>query len=215
MPPNDPPPHQTQDLGEQPQSAMHGLRNLVDRLMPWLFEVGTWVFGGLIAFNLVLISALITVGPVDAAIRISITAFACALPLNLAGMLLLRLVKDAKEIGLDDLTLQAFQDAGFSQIEAYFPASPDRDLQRKRRSNLTLMYCLGIVILSGALTIAGLMAALWHMAWWIAAALGAAIIFSAVLVVGVFAQFVQPESDAEKELKRRYVEEQLKKKEHH
>jgi MFS family permease len=155
------------------------------------------------------------VGPVDAAIRISITAFACALPLNLAGMLLLRLVKDAKEIGLDDLTLQAFQDAGFPQIEAYFPASPDRDLQRKRRSNLTLIYCLGIVILSGALTIAGLMAALWHMAWWIAAALGAAILFSAVLVVGVFAQFVQPESEAEKELKRRYVEEQLKKKERH
>jgi hypothetical protein len=50
---------------------MTGLGNLVDRTAPWLFEVGSWVFGGLTALNLVIMAALITVGPADTAIRIS------------------------------------------------------------------------------------------------------------------------------------------------
>ncbi len=71
-----------QDLDAQARAAMRADAILLERTTPGLFEVGTWVFGGLTAFNILLISALITVGPVDTAILVSITAFACALPLT-------------------------------------------------------------------------------------------------------------------------------------
>ena len=95
--------------------------------MPLLFQVGDWVFGGLIAFNLVLLSALITVGPVDSAILVSITAFGCALPLDVAGISLLRLVKSMDDVGIEDLTLQSYREAGYPDIEAYLPTRSERE----------------------------------------------------------------------------------------
>lgn len=192
------------DLPDQSSQSLKGLSNLVERVTPWLIDVGSWVFGGLIAFNLVVIASLITVGPADRAILIATTALACALPLNVAGIVLLRLTKDVKDIGIDDLALRAFQDAGFPHIEAYFPSAEEREALRRRTSNLALRYSLGIVALSIALTVTGMLAAMWHMAWWIAAGLGAMIVLSLVLLVLVIAHSMPPESKAEKDLKRRY-----------
>ena len=45
---------------------------------------------------------------------------AAALRLNVAGIILLRLIKDVHDVGLDDLTRRAFQEAGFPEIDAYF-----------------------------------------------------------------------------------------------
>ena len=202
--------HQTSppplDLEEQSRDTLKGFGILVSRTTPWLFEVGSWTFGGLIAFNLVLISALLTVGPVDGAILISVCAFACALPLDVAGICLLRLVKDVKDVGIDDTALQAFKDADFPDIEAYVPPSGDRESQQKRRSTVALWYALGIVALSIALTLTGLVAALWYMAWWIGVVVLAVAVLSTVLVLAVFVHSRPPASEAEKELKRRYME---------
>src|SRR5580765_5650794 len=93
---------------EQSARTFRGLRNLAERTTPWLVDVGSWIFGGLIAVNLVVISALLTVGPVDAAVRFSVTLFACALPLNVAGIVVLRLTKDLIDLGVDDLARKAF-----------------------------------------------------------------------------------------------------------
>jgi hypothetical protein len=41
---------------------------------------------------------------------------------NVAGIVLLRLIKDVTDVGLDDLALRAFQEAAFPDIEAYFPS---------------------------------------------------------------------------------------------
>jgi hypothetical protein len=185
---------------------MTGLRNLIERITPWLFEVGSWIFGGLIAFNLVVMSALITVGPVDKAIRISISAFACALPLSVAGIFFLRLIKDMKEVGIEDLTVEAFQEAGFTDIREYFPPPEERESQQKKRANVVLGYSLGIAILSIALTLTGLVAALWHMAWWIGVLLFAMVILSAVLVMVVLGHSLTAESEAERDLRRRHLE---------
>jgi hypothetical protein len=179
---------------------MKSLGNLVEKVTPWLLDVGSWIFGGLIAVNLVVIASLITVGPVDTAIRISIAALACALPMNVAGIVLLRLTKDATDIQLDDLTLRSFQDAGFPDIDAYFPAPQDRETLRKRRSKIVLMISLGIAALSVALTLAGLVAALWHMAWWIGVVLLATAVVSAISVVLSIALALPPQSEAEKTL---------------
>jgi len=185
---------------------MKGLGLLAARAEPWLFEVGSWIFGGLLAFNLVLVSALITVGPADDAILISITALACALPLEVAGMCVVRFAKDARNVGIDDLTLQSFKDAGFPDIEAYFPPAGERDRLRARRSAVALRYSLGIGSLSMALTALGLLAALWYMAWWACAAALAAALLSTVLVV-MFLMSSQPAaSRTEENLKRHYAE---------
>src|SRR5581483_1452054 len=39
------------DHDEMAGRTAKGLRNLVERISPWLFTVGSWVFGGLIAFE--------------------------------------------------------------------------------------------------------------------------------------------------------------------
>src|SRR4029077_17934505 len=109
-------------VDEQSERSFRGLRNLLEQTTPWLLEGWSWTFGGLTAVNLIVISALITVGPVDAAIRTSTAALAGALPLNVAGIVLLRLIKDVKDVGLDDITLRSFQEAGFPEIDAYFPS---------------------------------------------------------------------------------------------
>ncbi len=187
-------------------ATFRGLRNLAEAALPWLTEVGSWIFGGLTAVNLVVISALITVGPVDAAIRTSTAALAAALPLNVAGILLLRLIKDVNDIGLDDLTQRAFRDGGFPDIDAYFPSPPERKSQHARRARVALLYSLGIAALSIALTVTGMAAAVWHMGRWIAFVLLSAVILSAALVALVIAQTLPPESEAEKLLKLRYRE---------
>ncbi len=98
---------------EPGQQAIKGLSRLLERIAPWLADVGTWVFGGLIALNLVVIAALLTVGPVDRAVLVATAAFACALPLEVAGMMLLRLGKDMDDIRLEETTLRSFEEARF------------------------------------------------------------------------------------------------------
>ena len=189
-------------MDAQSQPSLTALASLVETIAPWLLDVGSWIFGGLTAINLVVISALLTVGPVDAAIRASTAAFASALPLNLAGIVLLKLVKDMKEVGLDDLALRSFQAAGFPNIDAYFPSPEEREAVRARRSRVTLLYASRIAALSIVLTLTGLAAALAHMAWWIALTLLVAVAFSALLVAVVTAHTLPPASAAEKALKR-------------
>jgi len=180
---------------------MNALARLVDRITPWLVEVGSWVLGGLLALNLVVISALITVGPVDRAVLIAVTALACALPLDVAGIILLRLIKDVQEIQLDDVTLTAFQEAHFPNIEAYFPAPRARGVVARRRGRITLAYALPIAVLSIALTLTGLVAGLWHMAAWAGEVFIGTVVLCAVLLVIVIAHSLPPESEAEKRLK--------------
>jgi hypothetical protein len=161
----------------------------------------------LLAVNLVIIAALITVGPVDAAVQIAVTAFACALPLDVAGIVLLRLVKDVEGIRLDDLALKAFQKAGFPDITAYFPPARERHSLAKRRARIALGYAFAIALLSVTLTLTGVAAALWHMAPWVAETFAATVVFSTIVLGAVAAHAMPPETAAEQELKRRYREE--------
>jgi hypothetical protein len=186
------------------------LSYLLERTTPWLVDVGSWIFGGLMAINLVVISALITVGPVDAAIRMSTAGLAGALPLNVTGIVLLKLIKDVKDLRLDDLTLQSFQEAGFPDIDAYFPLPQQRAFHQAKRTRVALVYASGIAVLNIALTVTGVAAALWHMGRWIAFVLLSTVALSVFLVAMVFAQSLPPESDAEKALKARYRESRSK-----
>jgi uncharacterized protein YndB with AHSA1/START domain len=57
-----------------------------------------------------------------------------------------------------------------------------------------------------ALTVTGLVAALWYMAWWIGVLVLVVAILSTGLVVVVLIHSQPPDSEAEKELKRRYAD---------
>ena len=185
-------------VDEQSRRTFSGLRNLAERITPSLVDVGSWIFGGLIAVNLVVLSALITVGPVDAAIQTSTAALASALPLNVAGIVLLRLIKDVNDVGLDDLTLRAFQDAGFPNIDAYFPPPGERAVQQARRSRVAMLYSMGIAAVSIALTMTGMSAAMWHMGRPIAFVLLTAATLSVAVVGVAIAHTLPPGSDGKR-----------------
>ena len=46
-----------------------GVSQLLDGIAPWLIELGNWIFGGLIGFNVAVLGAVLTIVPVDDAER--------------------------------------------------------------------------------------------------------------------------------------------------
>lgn len=141
-----------------------GLGRLVEAVTPWLLDLGGWVFGGLIAFNLVILGALLTVGPVDPAVKVSTLSFALALPLDIAGFVLLRLIADMKKMSVGEVAAQAFIDEGFSVDDAESVQSAEAKQRR-----VALRYSYALLAVAVLLTLVGVTAALWHMAWWIGA----------------------------------------------
>jgi Organic Anion Transporter Polypeptide (OATP) family len=191
---------------EQYKQSMNAFGKFVERISPWLFEVGIWIFGGLIAFYLLVMAALLTIGPVDPAIMVATAAFALALPLDVAGLFLLRLVQDLKRVGFEEEVVQVFQDVGFT-VGAQMASPKALESLRKRRTGIVLGSSLGILTLSVLLTLTGMTAALWHMAWWIGVAFFAMVMISLAIVIVAIVTIQPPDSEEEQELKRRYREE--------
>ena len=142
---------------------------VLDRITPWLLELGSWIFGALIAANLVFLGALLAVGPVDSAVVIATAALAMALPTNVAGFFLLRLAKDLKVVGLEQLTMQAFQEVGFT-TEELGASAVSSEASEKKRAEKMIAYSYTLLMFSAVLTVVGVTAALWYVAWWIGVA---------------------------------------------
>ena len=157
---------------------MAGVGRLVEAITPWLLELGNWIFGGLIAFSLLILSALLTVGPVDVAIKVSTVAFAIALPLDVTGFVLLRLFADMAKVSLTELGTHAFVEAGF-QVE---PQGSYKITEGRLRS-VALRYSYGVLVLSATVTLVGVSAAFWHMAWWISVVFVVMVIASQTVIV--------------------------------
>lgn len=153
-----------------------GFSLFLDVMTPWLLELGGWIFGALIAFDLVMLGVVLTIGPVDGPVKIATAAFALAMPPTVVGFVLLRLVADMLKIRLQETATKAFQDAGFSLEEVAMPEP--RQLERTM-STVTLAYTYSLMLVSVLLTVVGLTAALWHSAWWIA------VVFLVVLVLSL------------------------------
>ncbi len=205
-------PHQEISLAapeEVYKQSMKAVGKLVERITPWLLDFGSWIFGGLIAFNLLVVAALITVGPVDPAITVSTAAFALALPLELAGLLLLRLDQDLKHVGFEEEVAQAFQEVG-PNVREQVASRTALELWPKRRTRIVLLYALWILALSVVLTLTGMTAALWHMAWWIGVVFFAMVLISQGMVIVAIVTSQPPDSQEEQERKRRSREEMTK-----
>ena len=153
---------------------------LLERMTPWLLDLGNWIFGALIAFSLVIIGAMLTVGPVDRAVLVATAAFALALPLDVAGFFLLRFAADMKKVDLETVATTAFVEAGFSSEEVGQALDPRES--EKRRTRKVLGYSYSLLVLTALLTLIGVTAALWHMAWWIGVAFAGMLVLSLVIV---------------------------------
>lgn len=147
---------------------------------PWFFEFGSWIFGGLIGFNLLIMGSLITLGPVDPAVMAATAAFALALPLDVAGLFALRLAQDLQRVGLEDEVVRAVGQV-IPAVGALAPPPSAREAQRQRRTGRLLRASFWILALSGVLAVLGMLAVLWHMAWWVAVAFLAMVVISLVI----------------------------------
>ncbi len=101
----------------------------------------------MIAFTLLAIASLFTIGPVDPAIMVSTAAFALALPLNITGLFLLRVFQDLKNVRFEEQAAQAFHEVGFT-IGEQLASSQTLESLRKRRTAIFLSWSLGILVLS-------------------------------------------------------------------
>ena len=164
--------------------TIQGMGKLVDQLTPWLLDLGGWIFGAMIAFNLLLLASLLTVGPVDAAVLIATASVALALPLAVAGFLVLRLLEDVKKVRLEDVAAQSFLDAGLA-VPGSIQSPETRESILKQRTRTVLIYSYSLLTLTVLLTGAGITGALWHMAWWIAIAFLAMVSVSQLVFIQV------------------------------
>jgi MFS family permease len=186
--------------------AQKAAEEAMELTMPWLVDVGNWIFAGLIAFDLVVMAPLIVTASADQALTISIVMFALALPLNLAGLVMLRLIKDMAHVGFSEEWARAYQEAGLPLGEQL--ASPQaREAQRKRRATVVLYYSFAVLTLSVALTLAGLTAALWHTAWWVGVVFLAMSAISLGIVIAALATLGPRDTPEDRERQRRYWEE--------
>ncbi len=174
---------------------------------PWLLEVGSWIFGGLIAFNLIVMAALIHVGPVDQAVLVGTAAFALSLPLDVTGLILLRLLQDLKQISLEEELARNFQDFDFT-VGISTPAM--LEALREKRTRVMLGYSVGILAPSALLTLAGMTAAMWHMAWWIGVGFFAMVLIALVIVNRAIVNSRPAESQEAKEERRHFREETMR-----
>ncbi len=173
-----PPQTNTEEMNQQIWS---GFGKFINRITPWLYEVGILLFGSLIAFNLLIQASLFTIEPVDLAIKVATATFALALPLNVTGLLLLRLIQEMKDARFEDELAVSFQEAGF--VNDQIPAHPAFEEMQKNRTGTVLRLSSAIFALSITLTLIGMVAALWHMAWWIAVSFCIMVIISLFTVI--------------------------------
>ena len=179
------------DYEQENQRLRQGLENFFERVTPWLFDLGSWIFGSLLAFNLLLLGSLFTIGPVDRAARIGTLAFALALPLNVTGLVLLRLVRELKDIKIEDELAHALLEVGFTGGGRVAP--PPFEAMRQRRSRVVLVVSPFVMVVSTLLTVIGMTATLWHMAWWIALGFLLMIVVGIAVVTAVVAGSPLPE----------------------
>ena len=133
---------------------------------PWLADFGSWIFGALIALNLVILGAALTIGPVDVAVKVATAGTAISLAPGAVGLLLLRVLTDVRSI----------RRSRTADSASHEPGPP-------RLNMVALRYTVSLLLITFLLSLVGLTAAVWHIAWWIAAAFLVALGGSLVMFV--------------------------------
>lgn len=146
-------------------------------ILKWLYEVGGWIFTGLIAVALMIVLNLITVGIADRVLLVAGLVLAAALPLNLAGLWIVRYIQN-----LDQALAEAKPPVARQPIEdesTVMVASAQIFSAKKRKFTNDIITI--ILALSVLLTLLGLSLALWHISG------AVAIVFLLAILVGLLA----------------------------
>lgn len=148
-----------------------------------LYDLGGWIFGGLIVVNLMLLQALISLGFADRALLIAGLAGVLAFPFNLAGLGVIRYfnalsqaVEDAQKVLAQNGNLDAETLIKLTRDSAALP--PDK--HRVMDSSVSLALYLSVLF-----TVIGLCSALWHISWAVTLLLIVAGVLAALLVLRV------------------------------
>jgi len=186
------------------EKAKKAFEQWLPAIAPWLFEFGSWLFGGLIAFSILLVQAPILLGPVDPAVIICATTVAVALPLDITGLFLLRIVRDAKQFGFEELFVNSIPDVGSSEEQTRHLER--LDAARKRRETVVLNSSTAILFTTLALTLIAIIAALWHVAWWVGVIFLAMVLVCVVLISIIMTLSRPPETEEDKRRNQQYKE---------
>ncbi len=190
-------------LGEEQREKLRQMHHtFILALAPWLFDFGSWLFGGLIAFSIVAIQSPIFMASADrdAAMIISACAYALALPLDIAGLCLLRLIQGIKQHNVEEEMQRTLQDVRYPGGQQAAPGDAFEQ-QRQRRTYNVIVSASWLSGLALLLTLLGLAASLWHIAWWIAIAFLLVALVSALLVT-LMISAPPPQSKAERAAQR-------------
>jgi uncharacterized membrane protein YcjF (UPF0283 family) len=104
---------------------------------------------------------------------------------------------------------QSLRDVGLP-VGDQMPGAETRDARRRRRTGIALLFALGILALSVLLTLTGVVAALWHMAWWVGIAFLAMSLVSLGMVIVALVILQPPATPEERERQRRYWEDLMR-----
>jgi hypothetical protein len=128
----------------------------------WLYELGGWVFGGLIAAAIMLFPALISLGFADRATLIAGLTLAVALPFDLAGLVIIRYFKDLTQATEEAKALLARNPRADDETirlqinsKAFTPAK-----RRVMDSAVSLSLVVGMLF-----TLISIGSALWRVSW--------------------------------------------------
>ncbi len=130
----------------------------------WLYELGGWVFGGLIVAALMLLQSLIGLGFAERAVLISGLALAIALPFNLTGLGVVRYFRDLNQASEEAKQSLAQNTSGDDdETLARLAGSNELFTQAKRRvMDSTVALALAVSLL---FTLIGIGSALWRISW--------------------------------------------------
>ena len=129
----------------------------------FLYDLGAWIFGGLLVAALMLLQVLISLGSVDHASVVAGVMIAIALPFNLAGLGIIRyfqhLNQTVEEARLGLAQNNSLDAETLDRLTRGSQASPSSK-HRALDSAVTIALYLSVLF-----TVIGLASALWHITW--------------------------------------------------
>jgi len=136
----------------------------------WLYELGGWIFGALVAASLMVLQDLIPLGAPDRVTVVAALACALAIPFHIAGLVIVRYVRDLQQAARE-LAGQNMGDGSELQI-----LSPTKRRSLDRAVSTALF-------LGSFFTLIALAAALGRISWLVAVLFLLASIAGTVLIV--------------------------------
>lgn len=148
--------------GQRPglMSAMEKSQQIAAR---WLYELGGWIFGALIAASLMVLQDLIPLGATDRVTVIAALACALAIPFHIAGLVIVRYVRDLLQAA-SELVAQN-SGAGSERPGAITFSAQIFSPSKRRAMDMAVSTCL---FLGSLFTLVALAAAFLRISWLVA-----------------------------------------------